>query len=227
MGAGVEAIVLQSRRGLIESEADIARGMAALARKCSIMKEIRARAGLPPLRRDRAGFEGLSRIIVGQQLSIASAAAIWGRLSERVTPFEPTCLNACTDVELKSVGLSAGKIRTLRALSRALVECDLDLAELAKLDDGGVHDRLCAVNGIGPWTADIYIMFCIGRADAFAAGDLALRVAVQQTMHLEDKPSAQELFEIAERWRPWRGVAARALWAHYGQQKAGGRLAPV
>ena len=99
-------------------------------------------------------------------------------------------------------------------------EDGLDFAALEHAADDEVHARLTKVSGIGPWTADIYLMFCLGRADAFAAGDLALQVAAQLAMNLEQRPGANELGEIAERWRPWRAVAARLLWSYYRVNKA-------
>ena len=175
-------------------------------------------AGAPPLRRRAGGFEGLARIIVGQQLSVASAAAIWARTEKLVQPFTPARLLALSDAELASAGLSGPKIRTLRAIAQACV-AGLDLDALAAASDAEVHDALTSVNGIGPWTADIYLMFCLGRADAWAPGDLALQIAAQQAFGLKQRPDKDELLEIAERWRPWRGVAARLLWAYYAVAK--------
>ncbi len=172
-------------------------------------------AGDPPLRRRPAGFEGLARIIVGQQLSIASASAIWGRLAERLSPLDPEAVLRAPDDVLRSVGLSAAKIRTLRAVSEAVVVKTVDLAVLDRAGDEAVHETLCAVKGIGPWTADIYIMFCLGRADAFASGDLALQVAAAHAAGSDGRLTPVELLTMAERWRPWRGVAARLLWAYY------------
>ena len=167
------------------------------------------------MRRRPGGFGGLARIIVGQQLSIASAAAIWGRLEARIAPLRSEELIAATDADLRACGLSAPKIRTLRAVSEAVASGSLDLTRLDAAADASVHESLCAVKGIGPWTADIYIMFCLGRRDAFAPGDLALQVAAGHAAGLPSRPKAAELSEMAEAWRPWRGVAARLLWAYY------------
>jgi DNA-3-methyladenine glycosylase II len=105
-------------------------------------------------------------------------------------------------------------VKTLRALSGAIVG-GLDLDRLARAHETEVHEALTALPGIGPWSADIYLLFCLGRADAFAAGDLALQIAARAALGLEQRPSRDELFAIAERWRPWRGVAAHLLWAYY------------
>lgn len=202
-------------KSFIETEKDIAAGVKALRRACPIMRRVHDVAGDPPLRRQAAGFEGLARIIVAQQLSTASAAAIWKRVTERVAPLDAKRLLAETDETLRAAGLSGPKIRTLRAISEAVASGSLDLARLDRLDDVAVHEQLCAVKGIGPWTADIYIMFSLGRADAFAIGDLALQVAAQHAAGLDARPTPDALAAMAERWRPWRGVAARLLWAYY------------
>lgn len=207
------------RQGFIETERDVAAGVKALRRACPIMRRAHDIAGDPPLRRRPAGFGGLARIIVGQQLSIASAAAIWGRLEARFSPLQADALLAADEGDLRGVGLSAPKIRTLRAVSEAVVHGTLDIAGLDGKDDEAVHEALCAVKGIGPWTADIYIMFCLGRRDAFAPGDLALQIAASHAAGQGGRASPSELAEMAEAWRPWRGVAARLLWAYYPHMK--------
>jgi len=201
----------------IASGADIAAGVAALTRACPAMAKAHALTGYPPLRRWSEGFPGLVRIVAGQQLSTASAAAIHGRLIARIDPLTPEALASTPDEVLRACGLSTGKIATLRGLT------DLDYALLGSLDAGTLRETLLARRGIGPWTADIYLMFCRGEADAFAPGDLALQIGVQMLFEREDRPSAAETNDIAERWRPWRGVAARLIWAYYGAVKAGGR----
>ena len=199
---------------IIDTEADIRAGVKALRRKCPTMRHVHDTAGDPPLRRRPAGFEGLARVIVGQQLSIASAAAIWKRTAAACEPFEPVTLLRLADERLAGAGLSRPKIRTLRAIATACAD-GLDLAALAGASDEEVHAALTAVVGIGPWTADIYIMFCLGRADAWAPGDLALQIATQQALGLAERPGPDAMTEIAERWRPWRAVAARMLWQFY------------
>jgi DNA-3-methyladenine glycosylase II len=212
---------------LIDSEADLADGIRALRRKCSVVRLMHDRTGLPPLRRQPGGLEGLARIIVGQQVSVASAAAIWARTRAAIAPFDAPALLAASDETCRAAGLSAAKVRTLRAIARAIVEDGLDLARLGGLAEAEVRDRLTAITGIGPWTADIYIMFCLGRADGFAPGDLALQVALQMAAGLEQRPSPGELAAFAERWRPWRGVAARLLWAYYTIEKNARSGAPL
>ena len=211
---------------IILTEDDVHEGVRALRRKCAIMRHVHDTAGHPPLRRRPAGFEGLARIVVGQQLSVASAGAIWARTVVAVTPFEPARLLALEDSHLAGCGLSRAKIRTLRAISQACAN-GLDLERLEHMTDEQVHTALRDVVGIGPWTADVFLMFCLGRADAWAPGDLALQLAAQQAFKLDEKPSANDLMELAERWRPWRGVAARLLWAYYAAVKTKKTAVPV
>jgi DNA-3-methyladenine glycosylase II len=199
---------------IIETDADLREGIRVLRRKCAHLRRVHDFAGDPPVRRHAAGFEGLARIVVGQQLSLASAEAIWRRLSLAVRPMTPRQFLKLDEEALRQAGLSRGKVRTLRAVSEA-VERGLDLKRLAHAPDTAVHEALTAVPGIGPWSADIFLLFCLGRADAFAPGDLALQTAAADALSLDARPSREELSAIAERWRPWRGVAAHLLWAYY------------
>jgi DNA-3-methyladenine glycosylase II len=204
---------------IIATEADIRDGVRALRRACTVMRRVHDLAGEPPLRRREAGFEGLARIIVGQQLSVASANAIWTRTLQVCTPLAPATLLALEDRQLAKAGLSRPKIRTLRAMAAACAD-GLDLARLQAASEAEVHAALTQVTGIGPWTADIYILFCLGRADGWAPGDLALQVAARHAFDLAERPDREEMMALAERWRPWRGVAARLLWAYYAALKA-------
>lgn len=204
---------------IIETSDDIRSGIKSLRRKCLVMRGLHDVVGDPPLRREPDGFKGVAGIIVAQQVSAASAGAIWKRTEEAVRPFAPRRLLAATDETLRGAGLSAGKIATLRAVADAVVSRRLDLDRLTGASDDGVRAALTDVRGIGPWTADIYLMFCLGRRDAFAAGDLALQLSAEAAFALKARPTPDELLEIAERWRPWRGVAARLLWAHYAHAK--------
>jgi DNA-3-methyladenine glycosylase II len=212
---------------IIRTDTDIRDGVEALRRKCRVMRRVHDAAGDPPLRRRPAGFEGLARIIVGQQLSVASAGAIWGRLEGAVSPMTAAALLDAGEETLERAGLSRPKIRTLTAAASAVADGRLRLERLARRPDAAIHATLTEVSGIGPWTADIFIMFCLGRADGFAAGDLALQVAAQKALGIDARPTAAELLEIAERWRPWRGVAARLLWAYYAAAKAAKPAMPV
>ncbi len=212
---------------VIVTDDDVRSGIKALRRKCAIVRRMHDAAGDPPLRRREAGFEGLARIIVGQQLSVASATAIWTRTFAAVQPFDAPTLLALPEPELRAAGLSRGKIKTLHAMAREVADSGLDLARLDHLSNADVHAALTRISGVGPWTADVFLMFCIGRADVFAPGDLALQIAAQLAMDLEERPSAKDLAAIAERWKPWRGVAARLLWAYYKVLKDAKSGAPV
>lgn len=212
---------------IIDTHDDLSEGTTALEAACPHMRTVLAATGQPPLRRRANGFAGLARIIVGQQLSVASASAIWGRLEEAVSPFDPDGVLRKRDSTLRRCGLSAGKISTITGIARAIKEDELDLAALARAADDDIRGQLTALKGVGPWTADIYIMFCLGRADAWAPGDLALRHAVADVTRREALPDFAEMDEIAEVWRPWRGVAARALWAYYALRRTTKDAVPV
>lgn len=213
-----------SRCTTIETTEDIRRGVAALARKCPDLRRVHRMTGDPPLRRHAAGFEGLARIVVSQQVSAASAAAIWQRTVLAVQPFSPQRVRALREEDLGAAGLSRPKVRTLKAVAEAIASGELDLDALSSARDDEIRAALTAIHGIGPWTADIYLMFCLGRADSWAGGDLALQLAVQSVLGLEARPDAAELEAIAVRWRPWRAVAARMLWAYHATSR--GRSPP-
>jgi DNA-3-methyladenine glycosylase II len=205
---------------LIDTEADLAFGLAELVKLDPVMAELVAMGVRPPLRRREPGFTGLAAIVVGQQVSVASARAIWGRLTARVPELSPAAFMATPDEALKGAGLSAPKLRTLRAAATAALEGSLDFDALASLPADEAHARLTPVKGVGPWTADIYLLFCLGHADAFPSGDLALQEAVRLADGLDVRPDAKALLARAEIWRPWRGVAAKLLWAYYAVAKS-------
>jgi DNA-3-methyladenine glycosylase II len=200
---------------IIDSEDVLTEGLKALPRLDKRWRAIIKGCDRPPLRRREGGFAGLCAIIVSQQLSVASANAIWAKFAARIAPLTPRMLLDATDDDLRLTGLSRPKQRTLRALAAALVEGALLLDPLHAATPEEVHAALTAVSGIGPWTADIYLMACVGHSDAFAAGDLALQEAARHAFVLEARPREKELLILAEAWRPWRGVAARVLWSYY------------
>ncbi|CAA2143512.1 DNA-3-methyladenine glycosylase [Hyphomicrobium sp. ghe19] len=199
----------------VTTERQLKAAAAKLAQQCNVMSRIFKRTGTPPMRSFPAGFAGVAKIVVGQQLSAQSAAAIWSRVDGAFSPFTPEAMLARSDGDLKNLGLSNGKIRTLKALSLAVLEEGLDFPTLDAADEHIIVERLTSIHGIGPWTADIYLLFALARRDAFAPGDLALQLAVQHHFKLAQRPTSEELEEIAERWRPARAVAARLLWADY------------
>jgi DNA-3-methyladenine glycosylase II len=190
------------------------------AKDPALVESLIAIGGPPPLRRREAGFAGMAAIIVAQQVSTASATTIFGRLQARIVPLEAAEIAKATEEDLRACGLSNAKIRTLRALADATTEGGLDLSQLADLDAEDAHEALVAVKGVGPWTADVFLLFCLGHPDAFPAGDVALQEAAKLALNLKQRPDAERLERIAERWRPLRGVAARMLWAYYRGVKA-------
>ncbi len=199
----------------IHTEADLQAGMAALVAQDPRLAPVLAKSGMPALRRRPAGFEGLCRIVCGQQLSTASAAAIWGRLAAAFDPFHHDTLRRSRADRLGRLGLSAAKIKTMKAIGEALAKGHIDLDAVGRMEADEAHAALTALHGIGPWTADIYLLFCLGNADAFPAGDLAIQEAARIAFGLKARPDAKQLTKLAEAWRPYRGVAAHLLWAYY------------
>lgn len=205
---------------LLETDAVLKRGLDALAQADPVMERLLSQGARPSLRQRPPGFEGLAWIVVGQQVSTASAAAIWSRVRTILEPATPETFLSLSDDELRMAGLSAMKVRTIRATATEIAEGRLPLDRLHELPADEAHDLLTKVKGIGPWTADIYLLFCLGHPDAFPSGDLAVQEAARLAYGLERRPDAKALTALAERWRPWRGVAAKVLWAHYRAVKA-------
>lgn len=210
----------------ITCERDVRNGLDALLVLDPRLKPVAAAAGPLPLRRRPADLKGLAHIVVGQQVSIASAAAIFSRLEALVDPFDAETLSSHNDAALAAVGLSRPKIRTLRAVCAALSD-GLDLTSLAEAPADEAHTRLCAISGIGPWSADIFLLFCAGHADIFPCGDLALREALRVAFALEVRPNVREVAEMARAWQPWRGIAARLFWAYYRTLRQGRDVLPL
>jgi DNA-3-methyladenine glycosylase II len=198
----------------LRTEADLDQGLAHLLAADPRLADVLAVAGRPALRRRPAGFAGLVAIMIGQQLSTASAEAIWSRLAAAYDPFAPHAIHRARIARLKQVGLSEAKIRVLKEMAAAIATGAFDLDALAEMEADEAHRALVALHGIGPWTADSYLLFCLGHADAWPAGDLALREALRLAFVLPERPSVNEMAPIAEPWRPWR-VAAFLLWSYY------------
>lgn len=192
-----------------------ARGLAELCTRDPDLATLHTRLGAPPLWARTPGFATLIHIILEQQVSLASARATFDRLQATVDPLTPAGLLALEDADLKRIGFSRQKSIYARHLAQALESGSLDLAALREQEDGQVREALTAIKGIGPWTAEIYLLMALHRADAWPAGDLALQVAAREVKQLPARPTADELTELAEAWRPWRAVAARQLWRHY------------
>ncbi|MGH6664679.1 MAG: DNA-3-methyladenine glycosylase family protein [Pseudolabrys sp.] len=173
------------------------------------------KAGAFSLRRREAGFAGLCAIVCGQQLSTASAAAIRTRLFAAFDPFHHDTVRRARSDKLTRLGLSAPKIKSIREIGKAVAKGRIDLSRVGNMDADIAHAALTALHGVGPWTADIYLLFCLGHADAFPSGDLAVQEAARIAFGLRKRPDAKALMKLAQAWRPWRGVAAHLLWAYY------------
>src|SRR6476659_8880341 len=204
----------------IHTETDLDAAIVALVAADPRWAPIVARTGRPPLRRREGGFAGLAQIVVSQQVSVASAAAIHGRLVAIGDPFDHASLLRARRDRLVRVGLSGAKIKTLRAIAKAIDAREIDLAALADMPADDAHARLTGLHGVGPWTADLYLLACIGHADAWPAGDLALQEAARLAFGLENRPTTKEMGPLAEGWRPYRAVAARLLWSYYRAAKS-------
>ena len=199
----------------LHSEADLQAGMAALVAQDPRLAPILEKSGMPALRRREAGYAGLCAIVCGQQLSTASAAAIRNRLMAAFDPFHHDAVRRARADRLKRLGLSVAKIKSIKAIGAAISKGHIDLDAIAAMEADQAHAALTALHGIGPWTADIYLLFCLGNADAWPAGDLAVQEAVRLALGLKQRPDARAMIKLAEPWRPWRGVAAHLFWAYY------------
>lgn len=205
---------------------DVADGLDAFRALDPRLEPVTEAAGEVPLRRLEPGFVSLCSIVVSQQVSRASADAIFARLCRLHDPLTPEAVLALGAERLVEAGLSRPKQRTLLALAERITDGRLDLDRLCRESAEAAMTDLVAVPGIGPWTAEIYLLFCAGHPDIFPARDLALQVAVGQALGLEGRPDHRETARIAESWTPWRGVAARLFWAYYREVK-GREAAPT
>ena len=194
-----------------------------LAGRDADLAEVRRRFGPPPLWARRPGFSALVKIILEQQVSLASARAAFERLRAAVDRLTPRAFLELDAATLRRVGFSRQKAGYCRSLAQEIVAGRLRLAELARMDDAGAHRRLTALRGVGRWTADIYLLMALGRPDVWPRGDLALAKAARRVKALPRAPTDQELAAIAEGWRPWRAVAARLLWHDYLSRRGPGR----
>lgn len=198
---------------------DIEEGLEALCRADPRLVAVREFAGQVPLRLTPPGFASLVSIVVSQQVSRASAEAIFGRLARLADPLVPGTLLAGGEDLYRAAGLSRPKMRTLDALSAAVVEGRLDVEALSAIDAAEAIARLTAISGIGPWTAECYLLFCAGHPDVFPARDVALQSAVAHGLGFGERPGDKALAALAESWSPWRGVASRLFWAYYARMK--------
>jgi len=200
---------------IIETIADIERGIAALVDIEPRFAGLVDDTGIPPLRRSEGGFRGLMLIVTEQQLSTASAAAIWARMERELAPMTADHLATLDDETLRAAGVSRPKVKTIRSLCEAVRSGQCNPQTLEHLPDNDVHDTLVKIKGIGRWTSDIYLLSCLGRSDVWPVGDLALQVAVQHAFDFDQRPDEKTMDELGEPWRPWRAVAARIFWSYY------------
>lgn len=198
------------------------RTLAALQSLCAIEPRFHhalQHCGFIADRRRPADFANLCRIVVEQQVSVAAAATIWGRVQDKVSPFTAETLLAHDEAALLACGLSRPKLRYLRLAAEALRDGSLNLERLQKLSDHEAQAHLTAVKGIGRWTAEIYLLFALDREDIWPAHDVALQEAARRLFNMRKRPDVKRMDKIAARWRPHRGVAARLLWRYYGLMK--------
>ncbi len=211
---------------IIRSDEDVGEGLERLLRLDPRLVPIAAEAGSLPLRLREPGFEGLAHIIVSQMVSRASAEAIWRRMLplEGILTAENYAL--LHPEAWREFGLSRAKAGTLSRIAEAVVSGGLDLAGLSRKPPAEALAELTALKGVGPWTAQVYLMFCGGHVDVFPSGDVALQNAVAAAFGLSERPDPKKLAVLAEAWSPWRSVAARLFWAYYAV-KLGRGLLPV
>ncbi len=209
----------------IGSLADVERDLDALCHADRRLVSVRAVAGEVELRLTHPGFDSLVSIVISQMVSRASAAAILGRFANLVSPMTPQGVLTADETVFRDAGLSRPKQRTILALAQA-VEDGLDLDHLCSLSSDEAIVRLTSVDGIGPWTAQVYLLFAAGHPDVFPAKDVALQSAVGHALGISPRPGDRALAHIAESWAPWRGSAARLFWAYYRDMK-GRDAAPI
>lgn len=172
-----------------------------------------------PLRESADGFEGMAKIVVGQQVSVAAASAIWGRFAGLMDDVCASAFLAHPEKAVRGAGLSASKFRTLCAVAEAEQSGALQFDHLAQLPPEVAIERLTQIKGIGPWTAEIYLLFCLGHPDIFPAGDLALQKMVGHINGLHELPKEKQTRELAAIWSPYRGAASRLMWRYFAVLK--------
>lgn len=197
----------------------------ALAKQCSIIETAHARVGVPEWRTRQGDYAGLARIIAYQQLSTRAAGTIWGRVEVLLGKVTPSCVLAADIDALRACGLSRPKIAHIRSIAEAVESGSLNLKRVAKASDKNAQAELVAVKGIGPWTADVYLMFCLGRWDVFPHADIGLSEAYRMITGERKRHPPKKFLKTGEKCRPYRGVAAHMLWSYINavrDEKRGG-----
>ena len=210
----------------ISTDEDVAEGLAALQEIDPRLEDVVASAGDVPLRLNEPGFASLVSIVVSQQVSRASATAILGRLTTIVDPLDAAGVLSVGEEGLRLAGLSRPKQKTVLALAQAVQRDHFNFDRLAALASEDAMAASTALHGIGPWTAEVYLLFSAGHPDIFPAHDVALQSAVGHALGISPRPNAKQLYALAESWAPWRGVAARLFWAYYREIRGREMLPP-
>ncbi|MEO6012172.1 MAG: DNA-3-methyladenine glycosylase 2 family protein [Devosia sp.] len=205
----------RSKAERLDSGDVLARHLKALFRRDPRLGAIGRQAGAFEIRLTPGGFAGLARVICGQQLSVASARAIWGRFAALEGALDPATYLGLSEAAVRATGFSAGKYRTVRVIAEAVIRGELVFAAIETMSAQQATAYLTAHKGIGPWTAEIYLMFCSGHPDIFPVGDLALRKAVGHALTMDAAPTEKELTVIAAQWSPYRHAAALLFWKYY------------
>lgn len=212
---------------IIKTSDDIAEGLAALTTLDRRLERVIEKAGPVPLRRREPGYHGLAEIIVGQMVSKASAAAIWARLVDEAGACTAARVRALSDEQCRRIGLSRSKEQTLKRAAEAVESGALNPEALCDMPAAQSVAAMTLIKGIGPWTAEVYLLLCAGHPDIFPSGDVALQSAAGHAFGQGERPGQKELREMAQQWQPWRGVAARLLWAYYSTEMRRGDVVPT
>ncbi len=199
----------------LDSAESLAFHLKALLRRDRRLRAVARTAGPFELRRHDPGFPGLAKVICGQQLSVASASAIWSRFERLEGALEPVRYLQLSETEVRATGFSLGKFLTVRAVAEAILEGRLDFRVLEMLPAEEAKAKLMAIRGVGPWTAELYLLFCASHPDIFPSGDLALQKAVAHALKLEQRPVSRALDSISRAWAPHRATAALLFWRYY------------
>jgi DNA-3-methyladenine glycosylase II len=199
----------------IINEETMKEGVTHLTRIDPHLREVVSKYGPPPIWGRAPGFPSLLKIILEQQVSLASAQSAYDKLLDTVQKLTPESFLTLSDEELKKIGFSRQKTKYCRNLAESIQEKHIDLDSLNTMPDEQVAETLTSLNGIGPWTAGIYLLMVLRRPDVWPRGDLALLKALKEVKGLDDVPDNETAYEIALAWSPWRAVAARILWHHY------------
>jgi DNA-3-methyladenine glycosylase II len=209
----------------VHDETELTAAIRALAQTCPAIRRAYRTVGVPAWRTREPTYAGLASIIAYQQVSTKAAATIWGRVVKRLGKVTPKAVLATDIDDLRADGLSRPKISHIRSIATAVEDGSLNFRRLGRAPDDDARAELVAVKGIGPWTADVFLMFALGRPDVFPHADIGLSEAYRMLAGEEKRRPPKDFLEVGERWRPYRGVAAAMLWAYIGharQRETGG-----